>query len=75
VSLDQYVRQLGACDKTVKMINLWVQVMHGLDSTEESAAFFIDYCRRNGGLFSIRADDESGGNHQRLHGGIFKPSS
>ena len=51
------------------MINLWVKVMHGLESTEESAAFFIDYCRRNGGLFSIRADDYTGGNYQRLHGG------
>ncbi|KAH7018935.1 amine oxidase [Ilyonectria destructans] len=69
VSLDQYVRNLGAGPKTVKMINMWVKVMHGLESTEESAAFFIDYCRRNGGLFSIRADDHTGGNYLRFHDG------
>lgn len=51
------------------MVNLWVRVMHGVESTEESAAFFIDYCRRNKGLLSIRADDKSGGNFQRLHRG------
>lgn len=51
------------------MVNLWVKVMHGLESSQESAAFYIDYCRRNGGLFSIRADDHTGGNHQRLSGG------
>lgn len=66
VTLDQYIRNLGAKEKTIKMINIWVQVMHGVDSNEESAAFFIDYCRRNRGLFSIRADDQSGGNHQRV---------
>ena len=53
------------------MINIWVQVMHGVDSSEESAAFFIDYCRRNKGLFSIRADDKTGGNHQRILTGMF----
>ncbi|GIZ46805.1 hypothetical protein CKM354_000991500 [Cercospora kikuchii] len=69
VSLDQYVRDLGATDKTIKMVNLWARVMHGVESTEESAAFFIDYCRKNQGLLSIRADDKTGGNYQRLHRG------
>ncbi|EXF72964.1 amine oxidase B [Colletotrichum fioriniae PJ7] len=69
ISLDQYVRGFGALPKTVEMINLWARVMHGVDSSQESAAFFIDYCRRNGGLFSIRADDRTGGNYQRFHGG------
>jgi monoamine oxidase len=69
VSLDQYVRDLGAGPKTVAMINLWTRVMHGLESTEESAAFFIDYCRTNHGLLAIRADDETGGNYMRLTSG------
>ncbi|KAJ0333787.1 hypothetical protein COL922a_010502 [Colletotrichum nupharicola] len=69
VSLDQYVRNLGALPKTIAMINLWAKIMHGVESTEESAAWFIDYCRRNRGLFSIRADDKTGGNYQRLHKG------
>ncbi|KAF9878275.1 flavin-containing amine [Colletotrichum karsti] len=69
VTLDQYVRNLGALPKTVAMVNLWAKVMHGVESTEESAAWFIDYCRRNLGLFAIRADDKTGGNYQRLHKG------
>ena len=44
--------------------------MHGLESTEESAAFFIDYCRTNHGLLAIRADDETGGNYMRLTSGM-----
>jgi monoamine oxidase len=37
------------------MINLWSQVMHGVESTEQPAAWFIDYFRRSGSLFFIRA--------------------
>ncbi|ATY64338.1 flavin-containing amine [Cordyceps militaris] len=69
LSLDQYVRNLGALPKTLAMVNLWTRVMHGLESTEESAAFFIDYCRTNHGLLSIRADDRTGGNYMRLTAG------
>lgn len=48
------------------MINVWVRVMHGLESTTESAAWFIDYCRSNRGLFAVRADDHTGGNYLRI---------
>jgi monoamine oxidase len=69
VSLDSYVRKLGAGEKTARMINVWSQVMHGVESTEQSAAWFIDYCRRNKGLLAIRADDHTGGQHLRLNKG------
>jgi len=69
ISLDRYIRNLSAGPKTIEMVNLWARVMHGLESTEESAAFFLDYCQKNGGLFSIRADDETGGQHLRLQAG------
>lgn len=51
------------------MVNLWAEVMHGLESTEESAAWFIDYCRRNKGLLAIRADDSTGGQYMRFKDG------
>ncbi|KAM0327637.1 hypothetical protein ACHAQA_005930 [Verticillium albo-atrum] len=69
VSLDQYVRGLGAGPKTIQMVNLWSRVMHGVESSEQSAAWFIDYCRRNKGLLAVRADDQSGGNHMRIVSG------
>ncbi|KAH8425292.1 flavin monoamine oxidase family protein [Aspergillus melleus] len=69
LSLDQYVRNLGALPKTLQMVNLWSKAMHGVKSTQQSAAFFIDYCRRNTGLLAVRADDETGGNYLRFHDG------
>lgn len=73
VSLDQYVRNLGALPKVANMVNLWARVMHGLESTEESAAWFIDYCRRNKGLLAIRADDSTGGQYMRFKDGTANP--
>ncbi|GAB7361490.1 hypothetical protein MBLNU230_g1546t1 [Neophaeotheca triangularis] len=69
VTLDQYVRKLGATAQTAQMVNIWSRVMHGVESTEQSAAWFIDYCRRNKGLLAIRKDDPDGGNYQRLFAG------
>lgn len=69
VTLDQYVRNLGAVPKTIRMVNLWSRVMHGLESSQQSAAWFIDYCRRNQGLLAIRADNHTGGQYQRLQAG------
>ncbi|KAL4799572.1 hypothetical protein BDV19DRAFT_376357 [Aspergillus venezuelensis] len=69
ICLEQYVRDLGALPAVVKMINIWAQVMHGLEATEYSAAWFIDYCRRNRGLLAIRADDKTGGQHLRYRDG------
>ena len=74
VSLDQYIRNLGGNEKTLAMANLWVRVMHGLESTEESAAWFIEYCRTNHGLLAIRADDHTGGNYMRIKAGKFDKS-
>lgn len=71
VTLDQYVRNLGGLPSTLAMVNLWTRVMHGVESTQESAAWFIDYCRTNHGLLAIRADDHTGGNHIRLSSGLF----
>lgn len=69
ISLDQYVRNIGGNANTLAMVNLWVRVMHGLESTDESAAWFIDYCRTNRGLLAIRADDSTGGNYMRMTSG------
>ncbi|KAH6663135.1 amine oxidase B [Verticillium dahliae] len=61
--------ELGAGPKTIQMVNLWSRVMHGVESSEQSAAWFIDYCRRNKGLLAVRADDQTGGNHMRIISG------
>ncbi|RAH79744.1 flavin-containing amine oxidase [Aspergillus japonicus CBS 114.51] len=69
ITLEEYVRNLGALPKVIQMVNLWAQVMHGVEASEESAGWFIDYCRRNRGLLVVRADDASGGQYLRFQDG------
>ena len=69
VSLAEYVQNLGALPKVAKMVNVWAEVMHGLEASEESAAWFIDYCRRNKSFLNIRADDSTGGQYLRFQDG------
>ncbi|KAK1141286.1 hypothetical protein N8T08_009189 [Aspergillus melleus] len=37
ITLDQYVRNLGALPQTLQMVNLWSKAMHGVESTEHRA--------------------------------------
>lgn len=53
------------------MVNLWTQVMIGVDSTEISAGFFIDYCGRGGSLMRMRSDEADGGQYLRFRTGTF----
>ncbi|PGH13227.1 hypothetical protein AJ79_03785 [Helicocarpus griseus UAMH5409] len=69
VTLDAFVRNQGGSECTVKMVNLWAQVMLGLDSDEISAASFVDYCARGGGLMQMRSDTKDGGQYLKFRNG------
>ncbi|KNG89605.1 flavin-containing amine oxidase [Aspergillus nomiae NRRL 13137] len=69
VTIEQYLLKLGAGPKTLAMVNVWAKAMHGLEIDQYSAAWFIDYCRTNCGLLSVRADDHTGGNYMRFEKG------
>jgi monoamine oxidase len=74
MDLDQFVSSQCACDETRRMVNVWTQVMLGVDSTEISAACFVDYCGRGGGLMQMRSDRKHGGQQLRIRQGqLFSP--
>lgn len=51
------------------MVNLWTQVMLGVDSNEISAGCFVDYCAKGGGLMQMRSDSKHGGQYLRFRKG------
>lgn len=73
MNLDQFVSSRRACDETRQMVNVWTQVMLGVDSTEISAACFVDYCGRGGGLMQMRSDRKHGGQQLRIRQGQSSP--
>ena len=51
------------------MLNVWARVMLGCEHTELTAGYFIDYCRRGGGLMQMRSDGKHGGQYLRFKTG------
>ena len=48
---------------------VWTHAMLGVDPSEVSALYFLDYCRCGGGLMTMRGDGKNGGQYLRMKGG------
>lgn len=69
VTLAEYVKNIGARDRTIRMVNVWAQVMLGVEASAVSARYFIDYCAKGGSLMTMRSDSKHGGQYLRFHKG------
>jgi monoamine oxidase len=70
MSLEQLVIAKGGLKKTVDMVKIWSRVMLGVESTELSAQFFIEYSGKGGGLKTLRSDGKDGGQYLRFRKGM-----
>lgn len=66
VTLEEYVRQEGGSDAALATATIWTRAMLGLEPSEVSALYMLDYCKRGGGLMLMRSDRKSGGQHLRI---------
>lgn len=69
LTLAEYVSKHNGGEKTHLMVNVWARVMLGCEYTEVTAGYFIDYCRRGGGLMQMRSDGKHGGQYLRFKTG------
>lgn len=69
LTLAEYVSKHKGGAKTHLMVNVWARVMLGCEYTEVTAGYFIDYCRRGGGLMQMRSDSKHGGQYLRFKTG------
>ena len=51
------------------MVRVWSRVMVGIEATEMSAQFFIEYTGKGGGLKQLRSDQKHGGQYLRFRKG------
>lgn len=71
MSLEQFVISKGGSKKTVDMVRVWSRVMLGVEASELSAQFFIEYNGKGGGLKTLRSDQKGGGQYLRFRKGRF----
>ncbi|KAL2061259.1 hypothetical protein VTL71DRAFT_7532 [Oculimacula yallundae] len=69
MSLEQFAISKGASERTVDMIRVWTRVMVGIEASEMSAQFFIEYTGKGGGLKQLRSDQKHGGQYLRFRKG------
>lgn len=69
LTLAEYIKGLGASDRTTRMVNIWARVMLGVEAAAVSARYFIDYCAKGGSLMTMRSDSKHGGQYLRFHTG------
>ena len=69
MSFEQYVWEQGASLRARTTAGIWTHAMLGVEPSEVSALYFLEYCRCGGGLMTMRSDCKDGGQYLRFHGG------
>lgn len=65
-SLEEWLKSQGAGKTALATIGVACRMMLGLESSQVSALFFLNYCKSGGGIMQMRADEKHGGQHLRL---------
>ncbi|CAL5871359.1 uncharacterized protein PFLUO_LOCUS5609 [Penicillium psychrofluorescens] len=66
LTFEQWLHEKGAAPTAIASATVWTRAMLGLEPSEMSALFFLDYCRRGGGLSTMRSDRKDGGQYLRF---------
>lgn len=74
LTFEQWLHEKGAAPTAIASATVWTRAMLGLEPSEMSALFFLDYCRRGGGLSTMRSDRKDGGQYLRFAKGLFIPA-
>lgn len=69
MSFEQYIWEQGAGKRARATAGIWTHAMLGVEPSEVSALYFLEYCRCGGGLMTMRSDCKDGGQYLRFHGG------
>ena len=69
MSFEQYLWEQGAGKRARTTAGIWTHAMLGVEPSEVSALYFLEYCRCGGGLMTMRSDCKDGGQYLRFHGG------
>jgi monoamine oxidase len=73
VTFEEFIKAQSKGDSELATATVWTRAMLGLEPSEMSALFFLDYCNRGGGLMQMRSDKRHGGQYLRLPKGWSTP--
>lgn len=69
LTFEAYLISRGADQNALATATVWTRAMLGVNPTDLSALFFLNYCKSGGGLLAMRSDRKGGGQHLRIRQG------
>lgn len=66
VTFEEWVRAQGCCDDALNALTIGTRAMLGVEPSEISALYFLDYCKAGGGYMQMRSDCKDGGQYLRV---------
>ena len=67
VTFEEWIRSLNVLQEdAVNALKIGTRAMLGLEPSEVSALYFLDYCKSGGGYMQMRSDSKNGGQHLRI---------
>ncbi|KAJ9612176.1 hypothetical protein H2200_003773 [Cladophialophora chaetospira] len=69
ISFETFLRESNLTTKAIATAQVWTHAMLGVDPSEVSALYFIEYCAAGGGLMTMRSDAMGGGQYLRIREG------
>lgn len=75
MTLEEWCRKETKSETAFATVKLWTRALLGLEPSEISALFFLNYCKSGGGLLQLRSDFKHGGQHLRFIRGKTKTST
>jgi monoamine oxidase len=69
LTFEAYLISRGADKTALATATVWTRAMLGVNPSDLSALFFLNYCKSGGGLLAMRSDRKGGGQHLRVRQG------
>ncbi|KAK3061422.1 hypothetical protein LTS18_006302 [Coniosporium uncinatum] len=66
MTMAEFVKSEGGGVTALCTVSVWTRAMLGLEPSEVSALYFLDYCKSGGGLMQMRSDGKNGGQYLRI---------
>ncbi|KAF2170006.1 hypothetical protein M409DRAFT_64393 [Zasmidium cellare ATCC 36951] len=69
ITFEQWLKSLGAGRGALNALSVGTRAMLGVEPSELSALYFLDYCKSGGGYMQMRSDSKDGGQYLRIKQG------
>ncbi|KAI5358201.1 Putative flavin amine oxidase, YjgF/YER057c/UK114 family, RutC-like superfamily [Septoria linicola] len=69
ITFEQWLQSLNASEHAMNAMKVGTRAMLGVEPSEMSATYFLDYCKSGGGYMQMRSDRKDGGQYLRVYSG------